>query len=262
MSTKPQHRPSSKDSVVQWITEYQQGESDVAQTKLVEHYKPLVLTLSRKFARGPEHAEDLFQVGMLGLLGAIRRFDPTVGKSFESFAVPTVIGEIKRYIRDKTWSVHVPRRIKELGPKIKKAVDQLTNDLQRSPKVNEIAELINVSEEEVLEAMEMGRSYQALSVDRPIEADQEGGEATLLDLVGRQEEGYEQTDQQILLEKAFQVLSERERQILQLTYYENLSQKETGDQLGISQMHVSRLQRRALQKLRETINIKPTECLK
>ncbi|MDE5416077.1 MAG: RNA polymerase sigma factor SigB [Bacillaceae bacterium] len=262
MSTKPQQRPNSQDGVMLWIAQYQKSESDEAQTKLVDHYKSLVQTLSRKFAKGPEHAEDLYQVGMLGLLGAIRRFDPTVGKSFESFAVPTVIGEIKRYIRDKTWSVHVPRRIKELGPKIKKAVDELTNEYQRSPKVEEIAELIGVSVEEVLEAMEMGRSYQALSVDRPIEADQEGGEATLLDLVGRPEEGYEQTDHQILLEKAFVVLSERERQILQLTYYENLSQKETGEQLGISQMHVSRLQRRALQKLRETIDVKPTECLK
>ncbi|WP_078429411.1 RNA polymerase sigma factor SigB [Alkalihalobacterium alkalinitrilicum] len=262
MSTKPQQRPNSKDDVILWIKQYQENELEEAQTKLVEHYKPLVQTLSRKFSRGPEHAEDLFQVGMLGLLGAIRRFDLSVGRSFESFAVPTVVGEIKRYIRDKTWSVHVPRRIKELGPKIKKAVDLLTNDLQRSPKVDEIAEFINVSVEEVLEAMEMGRSYQALSVDKPIEADQEGGEATLLDLVGRQEKGYEQTDQQILLEKAFSVLNEREKQILQLTYFENLSQKETGERLSISQMHVSRLQRRALQKLRDSIHIKPTEYLK
>ncbi|WP_209125112.1 RNA polymerase sigma factor SigB [Alkalihalobacillus sp. BA299] len=262
MSTKPQQLPNSKDDVILWIKQYQENELEEAQIKLVEHYKPLVQTLSRKFSRGPEHAEDLFQVGMLGLLGAIRRFDVSVGKSFESFAIPTVIGEIKRYIRDKTWSVHVPRRIKELGPKIKKAVDQLTNELQRSPKVEEIAELLNVSVEEVLEAMEMGRSYQALSVDRPLEADQEGGESTLLDLVGRKEKGYEQTDQRMLLEKVFSVLSERERNILQLTYYENLSQKETGERLGISQMHVSRLLRRALQKLREAIHVKSTECLK
>lgn len=97
---------------------------------------------------------------MIGLLGAIKRYDPVVGKSFEAFAIPTIIGEIKRFLRDKTWSVHVPRRIKELGPRIKMAVDQLTTETQRSPKVEEIAEFLDVSEEEVLETMEMGKSYQ------------------------------------------------------------------------------------------------------
>lgn len=113
----------------------------------------------------------------------------------------------------------------------------------------------------MLETMEMGKSYQALSVDRSIEADDEGSAVTLLDLVGVDEEGYEKTDQHMLLEKAFTVLTEREKEILILTYFENLSQKDAGDKLGISQMHVSRLQRRALQKLRESIRVEPTECL-
>lgn len=154
----------------------------------------------------------------------------------------------------------MPRRIKELGPRIKKAVEELTTELQRSPQVNEIANHLEVSEEEVLETMEMGKSYQALSVDRSIEADAEGSAVTLLDLVGSTDEGFEQTDQQLLLEKAFAVLTEREKEILKCTYFENLSQKETGDLLDISQMHVSRLQRRALQKLRESIRVEPSEC--
>ncbi|MCR6109426.1 RNA polymerase sigma factor SigB [Bacillus sp. A301a_S52] len=251
----------SKEIVLNWIEEFQRTGDDELQTKLVKEFENLVQSLARKFSKGQRHDEDLIQVGMIGLLAALRRFDPEFGRSFESFAVPTIVGEIKRFIRDKTWSVHVPRRIKELGPKIKNAVEELTTELQRSPKVEEIAEHLNVSEEEVLETMEMGKSYQALSVDRSIEADDEGSAVTLLDLVGQSEEGYEQTDQQLLLEKAFAVLTEREKQILQLTYFENLSQKETGDELGISQMHVSRLQRRALQKLRESIRIEPTECL-
>jgi RNA polymerase sigma-B factor len=190
---------------------------------------------------------------MVGLLGAIRRYDESFGKSFEAFAVPTILGEIKRFLRDKTWSVHVPRRIKELGPKIKSVVEELTSELQRSPKVMEIAEVLNVSEEEVLEAMEMGKSYQALSVDHTIEADSEGGTVTLLDLVGTVESGYEKINQKLVLEKVLYILSERERQIIQYTYLDNLSQKETGDRLGISQMHVSRIQRRAIKKLKEAI---------
>jgi len=262
MSMKETNLHRSKDEILELIRLCQQetSESEKAQTQLVIHYEALVRSLAKKFS-GRFDNEDLVQVGMLGLLSAIRRFDITIGKSFESFAVPTIVGEIKRFIRDKTWSVHVPRRVKELGPKIKKTVEELTNDLERSPTVLEIAEKLEVSEEEVLETMEMGQSYQALSVDRSLEADQEGGEVTLLDLVGAQEEGYQQTDRQILLEKAFDVLTERERAILQHTYFDNLSQKETGEKLGISQMHVSRLQRKALEKLRDSIKIEPSECL-
>lgn len=267
MSEESQKKPQNnnkakhKEEILELIAEFQRTNDDELQTKLVLEYKNLVHALARKFSRGQRHDEDLIQVGMIGLLAALRRFDHTYGRSFESFAVPTIVGEIKRFIRDKTWSVHVPRRIKELGPKIKGAVEDLTTILQRSPQVEEIADHLGVSEEEILETMEMGKSYQALSVDRSIEADDEGSAVTLLDLVGSRDEGYDQTDQQLLIEKAFTVLTEREKQILQLTYFENLSQKETGESVGISQMHVSRLQRRALQKLRESIRIEPTEIL-
>lgn len=149
----------------------------------------------------------------------------------------------------------MPRRIKELGPKIKKTVEELTTELQRSPRIDEIADHLGVSDEEILETLEMGKSYQALSVDSSIEADNEGSTVTLLDLVGSQERGYESVDQRLILEKAFNVLNERERAILECAYYKNMSQKETGELLGISQMHVSRLQRRALEKLREAIKV-------
>ena len=162
---------------------------------------------------------------MLGLLGAIKRYDPDVGKSFEAFAIPTIIGEIKRFLRDKTWSVHVPRRIKELGPRIKMAVDHLTTETQRSPRVDEIAEFLDVTEEEVLETMEMGKSYQALSVDHSIEADADGSTVTILDIVGSQEEGYEKVNQKLMLESVLHVLSDREKQIIELTYIQNKSQR-------------------------------------
>ncbi|KIL52426.1 RNA polymerase sigma factor SigB [Jeotgalibacillus alimentarius] len=243
----------SKSEVLEWIKAYQETQDEDAQHKLVVHYKNLVESIARKYSKGKSYHEDIAQVGMIGLLGAIRRYDDTFGKSFEAFAIPTIIGEIKRFLRDKTWSVHVPRRIKELGPKIKATVEELTTDLQRSPKVSEIAMHLEVSEEEILEAMEMGKSYQALSVDHSIEADSDGSTVTLLDIVGSMDDNYEKTDQRMVLEKVLHVLSDREKQIIQFTYLENMSQKDAGDMLGISQMHVSRLQRRAIKKLRDAI---------
>ncbi|MBM7554400.1 RNA polymerase sigma factor SigB [Thalassobacillus pellis] len=261
MATRSQQHNKGEDEVYEWIAYLQENPRDEEiQEKIVLTYKDLVESIARKYSKNSSIHEDLAQVGMLGLLAAIRRYDPSFGKSFESFAIPTIIGEIKRFIRDKTWSVHVPRRIKELGPKIKKAAEELTTDLQRSPSVLEIAEYLEVSEEDVLETMEMGKSYKALSVDRKIEADSDGSTVTILDLIGNQESGYEHIDQQMLLEKVLPILSEREQEILQCTYFENLSQKDTGERLGISQMHVSRLQRRALRKLREALQSESSEA--
>jgi RNA polymerase sigma-B factor len=261
MPIRPEPSPLTDEQVLELIRTFQRDGDAEAQARLVEHYRELVETLAFKFARGSEPYEDLVQVGMIGLIASLKRFDPAIGRSFESFAVPTIVGEIKRHIRDKTWSVHVPRRIKELGPRIKTAVEELTTKLQRSPKVDEIAEYLGVTEEDVLETMEMGRSYHAVSVDSPIEAGSDGSQVTLLDLVGREDEGYDQIDRKLLLEKAFAVLNDREKEILRMTFYENLSQKQAGDRLGISQMHVSRLQRRALQKLRQAIRMEVTEVI-
>ncbi|GIN22154.1 MAG TPA: RNA polymerase sigma factor SigB [Bacillus bacterium] len=251
-------QPDYKNTDVnKWIKAFQLHEDKEAQNNLVLHYKNLVDSIARKYSKGKSYHEDIFQVGIIGLLGAIRRYDESFGKSFEAFAIPTIIGEIKRFLRDKTWSVHVPRRIKELGPKIKTTVEDLTRELQRSPQIHEIADRLDVTEEEVLEAMEMGKSYQALSVDHSIEADADGSTVTLLDIIGNVDEGYEKVNQKLVVEKVLHVLTERERQIIQYTYLDNLSQKETGDLLNISQMHVSRLQRRAIKKLKDAIYAEP-----
>jgi RNA polymerase sigma-B factor len=254
MTTKSQPHNNREDEVYTWIDHLQKHPTDEEiQEKIVLTYKDLVVSIARKYSKNSSIHEDLVQVGMLGLLAAIRRYNPEFGKSFESFAIPTIIGEIKRFIRDKTWSVHVPRRIKELGPKIRKAIDELTTSNQHSPTVAEIAAYLEVSEEDILETMEMGKSYKALSVDRKIEADSDGSTVAILDLVGSQDNGYEDIDRRMLLEKILPILSEREQEILRCTYFENMSQKDTGERLGISQMHVSRLQRRALRKLREAL---------
>ena len=228
------------------IKRYQDSEDDIAQTELVENYTRLVESLAYRYSRGQSHHEDLVQVGMLGLLGAIRRFDTSFERRFEVFLVPTVVGEIKRYLRDKTWSVHVPRRIKELGPRIKNTTDALTNELERSPTIQELAMKLEVTEEEVLEAMEMGQSYNALSVDHSIEADKDGSTVTLLDVMGQQDDNYELAEKRMILEKVLPILSEREQEIIKSTFIEGLSQKETGEKIGLSQMHVSRLQRSAI----------------
>ncbi|MFZ3590191.1 RNA polymerase sigma factor SigB [Bacillus sp. DJP31] len=250
------------NEVTELIEQFQSTNDEDIQLFLVEKYTSLVESLAYKYSRGRNIHEDLVQVGMLGLLGAIKRYDPQFGKDFKAFAIPTIIGEIKRFLRDKTWSIHVPRRIKELGPKIKATVEWLTTELQRSPKVAEIAAYLEVTEEEILETMEMGKSYQALSVDHTIEADSDGSKVTLLDLVGNQDTGYEHVDQKIDLESSLKVLTNQERLILSHLFLESLSQKETGEKLGISQMHVSRLQRRAIQKLRNAAraNLEGSEC--
>ncbi|MGV3042817.1 RNA polymerase sigma factor SigB [Staphylococcus rostri] len=241
----------SPEQINAWILAHQQNEDVEAQEKLVTHYENLIESLAYKYSKGQSHHEDLVQVGMVGLIGAINRFDLSFDRKFEAFLVPTVIGEIKRYLRDKTWSVHVPRRIKEIGPRIKKAIDELTNELERSPSIREIADRLEVSDEEVLEAMEMGQSYHALSVDHSIEADKDGSTVTLLDVMGSQDENYDLTEQRIILERILPILSEREREIIQCTFIEGLSQKETGERVGLSQMHVSRLQRTAIKKLQQ-----------
>ena len=258
MATQSQP-PNQNNDVYEWITAFQEGTDPDVQMKIVDQYKNLVESLARKFSRGRGLHEDLVQVGMIGLLAAIRRYDPAYGKSFESFAIPTIIGEIKRFIRDKTWSVHVPRRIKELGPRIKKAVDVLTTEYQRSPKVAEIADFLEVSEEEVLETMEVNSSYHALSIDSQIDADSEGGQVSILDMIASHEGGYNEVESTMLIEKAFVVLNEREREILKYTFYQNMSQKEAGEKVGISQMHVSRIQRRALKKLKEVLQVDALE---
>jgi RNA polymerase sigma-B factor len=255
MSTHSRNHKLSKEELYQLIARFQHRPAEEIQATLVVQFKQLVETLAAKFARGQEPLEDLVQVGMIGLLSAIRRYDPSFGRNFESFAIPTIIGEIKRHIRDKTWSVHVPRRIKEMTPKLKRAVDELTISLQRSPQIAEIAGYLGVSEEEVLETMEMGRNYHALSVDSELEADNDGNTVTLLDLLGNEDEGFSRVERDVMLAKIFHVLNDREKEIIQLTFYDNLSQKQVGDLLGISQMHVSRLQRRALGKLREALRL-------
>src|SRR5690625_4362365 len=254
--TKSHPDKKGRDEVYQWIEILQEEPTnEEVQEKIVMQYNDLVESLARKYSKNSTIHEDLVQVGMIGLLAAVRRFDSSFGKSFESFAIPTIIGEIKRFIRDKTWSVHVPRRIKELGPKIKKTIEELTAKNQHTPTVAEIAEYLGVSEEDILETMEMGRSYKALSVDRKVEADSEGSTVALLDLVGDNEGGYENVDFKLILEKLFPIFSERKQSFLRCSFFEIISKKETGDFFGFWKWLFSQFKGRSLGNFRERFHL-------
>src|SRR5699024_8292511 len=215
MTQSQKQNKETEEKVYQWINILQKDpDNEEIKEAFVKHYEGLVHSLARKYSYNRGNHEDLAQIGMIGLLISVERFDPEFGKTFEAFAIPTIIGEIKRFIRDKTWSVHVPRRIKELGPKINKAVDELTDELQRSPSMKEIADYIEISEEEVIETMEMSRSYKALSVDYKHEVDSDGGSVSILELISSNEDDYRKMDVHMLLETALPVLPEREQQIL------------------------------------------------
>jgi len=215
--------------------------------RAIEAWLPLAQHLARRYAGRGEPADDLFQVAVVGLIKAVDRYDPERGVEFTGFAIPTVVGEIKRHFRDRTWSIRVPRRLQELHMAIGAARTELTHTLGRSPTVADVAAHLDISEDEVVEGLEGGRAYTAASLSTPVSED---GEVSLGDTLGGVDAGFELTEHLVSLRPALDALDDRERKILSLRFYGNLSQAEIGEQLGISQMHVSRLLSRAVAKLR------------
>ena len=221
-----------------------------AREKLIEQYMSLVRSLARRYSYRGEQLDDLVQIGAIGLIKAIDRFDLDRGVEFTTYATPTIVGEIKRYFRDKGWAVKVPRRLQELNLAVNRAIEKLTVKLGHSPTVAELAEHLGASEEDVLEAQELGQAYNLLSLDTELNGDGDKKSQTLADYVGRNDAGLELLEDRANLERAFEVLSGRERVILYLRFYESISQTEIAKRLNVSQMHVSRLQQKALEKLR------------
>jgi RNA polymerase sigma-B factor len=223
-----------------------------AREQLIEQYMSLVRSLARRYSYRGEQLEDLVQIGAIGLIKAIDRFDLDRGVELTTYATPNIIGEIKRHFRDKGWSVRVPRGLQELNVQLSRLVEQLTVQLGRSPTIPELAEAAGTSEEEVLEALESGRAYSSLSLSTGSGSD---GEDDLdpLESIGTEEHQYEVSEDRAVLAPGFKALDDRERRILQLRFFEGLTQSQIAQQVGISQMHVSRLIRRSLEKIRETI---------
>ena len=221
--------------------------------ELVEMHLALVEYLARRFRNRGEPLDDLVQVATIGLIKSVDRFDLERGVELTTYATPNIIGEIKRHFRDKGWSVRVPRGLQELNVQLSRLMEQLTVQLSRSPTIPELAKAAGVEEEAVLEALESGRAYTSLSLS----VGGGGGDDDDLDpleSLGTEEHQYEVSEDRAVLAPGFKVLDERERHILQLRFFEGLTQSQIAQQVGISQMHVSRLIRRSLEKIRETIS--------
>ena len=204
---------------------------------------PLVRALASRYAGRGEPLEDLVQVGSLGLIKAVDRFDVDRGVEFTSYAIPTVVGEIRRHFRDKAWAMHVPRRLKELSLRVSHLLDELTTELGRSPTIAELAGAAGVEEEDVVDALDSMNAYTTRSLHAPFE---EGGDDSLSDKLGTEETGYAEVEDGSLVAAGMDALDERERQIVELRFFEEMTQSQIAAEIGISQMHVSRLLRRAL----------------
>jgi RNA polymerase sigma-B factor len=224
-----------------------------AREELIERYMSLVRSLARRYSYRGEQLDDLVQIGAIGLIKAIDRFDLDRGVELTTYATPNIIGEIKRHFRDKGWSVRVPRGLQELNVQVSKLIEQLTVQLSRSPTIAEIAKAAGVEEEAVLEAMESGRAYTSVSLSPGAGGSDEDGDVDPLESLGTEEHDYEVSEDRALLAPGFKVLDERERRILHLRFFQGLTQSQIAKEVGISQMHVSRLIRRSLEKIREEI---------
>jgi RNA polymerase sigma-B factor len=232
-----------------------------AREALVDRFLPLARQLARRYQHGGEQLDDLIQVASLGLLKAIDRFDPARETAFSSFAVPTILGELKRHFRDKGWSVRVPRDLQELAVRVERVSDELSRELGRAPSVAEIAERTGTTAEQVLEAREASAAYRAVSLDRPRDDDEEG-DAGMADTFGIEDPGFGVAEDAATVERLMRVLTDREREVLRLRFAEDLTQSEIGERVGVSQMHVSRLIRHAVAQLREAAEKQGDEGLR
>ena len=246
----------SKDEVRSLFHKYQEATDEEERIslreRLVEQHIGLVEFLARRFRNRGEPLEDLVQVGTIGLLKAIERFDLEREVEFSTYATPTIVGELKRHFRDKGWAVRVPRRLQELHLELTKVVGHLGQDLGRSPTVAEIAEATGATEETVLEGLEIAQAYNFTSLDAPIDTD-EGGSTSFADQLGEDDEHLENLEYRASLAPEMAKLPERERRILYLRFFKGLTQSEIADKLEISQMHVSRLLNRTLTTLRQAL---------
>lgn len=229
-----------------------------ARGELVERYLPLARRLARRYQRSDEPQEDLMQVASLGLVKAVDRYDSSRETAFSSFAVPTILGELRRHFRDRTWSVRVPRELQELVLRVDKTAASLSSEHGRAPTVAEIAAAMEVSEEQVLEALQAAGAYRVGSLDAPrAGGGEDSARESVGDAIGVREGGFERAEERATLGPLFAHITERERLVLTLRFVEDLTQAEIGEQIGVSQMQVSRLIRQALARLREGLQDDP-----
>jgi RNA polymerase sigma-B factor len=246
----PDERAARAQEDRKLLVRYRSAGDPAAREQLVRRFLPLARQLARRYQRGGEQLDDLVQVASLGLLKAIDRFDPERETAFSSFAVPTILGELKRHFRDKGWSVRVPRDLQEMAVKVDRVAEEMSRELGRAPTPGEIAERTGATQEQVLEAREAAGAYRAVSLDRSRSDEQEEGDS-YADVVGAEDPGFGLAEDSATVGRLMRVLSEREREVLRLRFEEDLTQSEIGQRVGVSQMHVSRLIRQSIARLRE-----------
>lgn len=230
----------------------EKGDAEAREQLIVSHLN-LVRFLASKFKNRGESLDDLIQVGTIGLIKAIDRFDPERGLEFTTYATPTIMGEIKRHFRDKGWSVRVPRRLQELSSKVTQATDDLTTQLQRSPSIEEIAERLGVSVDEVLEAMESSSAYSSVPLEGGGSGDDEES-PSVIDHYATEDADLAASDDRMILEDAIADFSPREQDVIRMRFVDGLTQVEIAERLGVSQVQVSRLLRRTLRRVQDKID--------
>jgi RNA polymerase sigma-B factor len=235
------------------LRRYAANPSPAVREELVERFMPLAKRLASRYAGGAEPYDDLIQVASVGLVKSIDRFDPERGTAFSTFAVPTITGELKRHFRDRGWSIHVPREVQERILKVERALSELPARLGRAPTVDDIAERLQVTPEEVLEAMHASQGHHAVSLDAS-PGGMEGEEpAPLRERIGAEDLSFETVEYGASIEPTLADISERDRTILHLRFVEDMTQSEIADRVGVSQMHVSRILRNTLERLRAAV---------
>ena len=230
-----------------------------ARDAVLERFLPLVRVLALRYAGRGEPLDDLIQVGSIGLLLALDRFDPERGVQFKTYAVPTIVGEIRRHFRDRAWAIHVPRRLKENSLRLTREVEQMTTDLGRAPSIAELARATGLAEDEIVEAMDVGNAYSTRSLSQPLGG--EDSDDTLGDMMGIEESGYRDVEESAIVETGLAALGARERRIVELRFFAGLTQSEIAREIGISQMHVSRLLRQALVTMRGRLEHLPGDAV-
>ena len=231
------------------VAYHRDGDESAREQALVE-LMPLVRALASRYAGRGEPIEDLVQVGSIGLIKAVDRFDVDRGVDIASYAVPTIVGEIRRHFRDKAWAMHVPRRLKELSLRLSRTLDQLTTELGRSPTIAELAAAAGVDEEDAIDALDSMNAYSTRSLHAPFD---DSSDDSLSERLGADELGYAEVEEGSIVAAGLDALDERERQIVELRFFHELTQSQIASEIGISQMHVSRLLRRALATMRGRI---------
>ncbi len=225
--------------------------------QLVECFTPLASSLARRYNNTSEPYEDLFQVAQLGLIKAIQRFDPERGFPFPAYAIPTILGELRRYFRNSSWAAHVPRGIQERALEVRDTERVLSDELGRSPTVFELAQFMELDIEQVLDAMQALRAFGAVSLDAPRANDSHDEDSTYAETIGDEDARLELVELGVSLDSALAQLEPREREMLRMRYVEELTQAQIAERIGVSQMQVSRLLKRCLAELRELTGAEP-----